>query len=261
MNRAEPGALVAGRYRLHAVKGRGGMGVVWLAADELLRRRVAVKEVIWPPQLGQAERDQLRQRALREARTAARLDHPSVIGVFDFVEDDGRPWIIMPLIRYPSLSEVVREHGPLQPRRTARIGLQVVDALQAAHAARVLHRDVKPGNVLLGPEDQVVLTDFGMAIADGCTALTTSGVLIGSPAYMAPERARGEPATPAADLWSLGATLYTAVEGRPPFDREGAGHPHCRRQRPSGSAHAGRPALAGDQRAAAQGPGEAPGRR
>jgi hypothetical protein len=222
MNRAEPGALVAARYRLQAVVGRGGMGVVWRASDERLRRDVAVKEIIWPPQLGEAEQDKLCQRALREARTAARLDHPSVVRVYDVVEDDGRPWIVMPLIQYPSLSEVVREHGPLPPSRVARVGVQIVDALQAAHAAGVLHRDVKPGNVLLGPQDQVVLTDFGMAIADGSTALTTSGVLIGSPAYMAPERARGEPATRAADMWSLGATLYAAVEGRPPFNREGA---------------------------------------
>src|SRR5690348_13884273 len=222
MNGAGSGALVAGRYRLGEVAGRGGMGVVWRARDELLHREVAVKEIIWPPQLGEAERGTLCQRALREARTAARLDHPSVIGVYDFVEDDGRPWIVMPLIGYPSLREVVREQGPLRPRRAARIGVQLLDALRAAHAAGVLHRDVKPGNVLLGPDDQVVLTDFGMAIADGSTALTTSGVLIGSPAYMAPERARGEPATAAADLWSLGATLYAAVEGRPPFDRNGA---------------------------------------
>jgi eukaryotic-like serine/threonine-protein kinase len=222
MNRAEAGALVAERYRLESVVGRGGMGVVWLAGDELLHRKVAVKEIIWPPRLSEAERDELCQRALREARTAARLDHPSVIRVYDVIEDDGRPWIVMPFIRYPSLSEVLREHGPLPPRRVARIGLRILDAIQAAHAAGVLHRDVKPGNVLLGPEDQIVLTDFGMAIADGSTALTASGVLIGSPAYMAPERARGEPASRAADLWSLGATLYTAVEGRPPFDREGA---------------------------------------
>lgn len=214
--------MVAGRYRLHEVAGRGGMGVVWRATDQVLHREVAVKEIIWPPQLGEAEQDTLCQRALREARTAARLDHPGVIRVYDVVEDDGRPWIVMPLVRYPSLSEVVRGHGPLPPRRAARIGVQILDALQAAHTAGVLHRDVKPGNVLLGPDDQVVLTDFGMAIADGSTALTTSGVLIGSPAYMSPERARGEPATAAADLWSLGATLYAAVEGRPPFDRQGA---------------------------------------
>lgn len=217
----EPGALVAGRYRLRAVVGRGGMGVVWRATDELLRRDVAVKEIIWPPQLGEAGQGKLCQRALREARTAARLDHPGMIRVYDFVEDGGWPWIVMPLMHCPSLGEVVRERGPLPPRRAAWIGMQILDALQAAHAAGVLHRDVKPGNVLLGPEDQVVLTDFGMAIADGSTALTTPGVLIGSP-YMSPERARGEPATRAADMWSLAAALYTAVEGRPPFDREGA---------------------------------------
>jgi eukaryotic-like serine/threonine-protein kinase len=198
------------------------MGVVWRATDELLRRNVAVKEIIWPPQFGEAEQDKLCQRALREARAAARLDHPNVIRVYDVVEDDGRPWIVMPLLHYPSLSQVLREHGPLSLRRAARIGAQILEAIQAAHAAGVLHRDVKPGNVLLGPEDQVVLTDFGMAVADGSTALTTSGVLIGSPAYMSPERASGEPADRAADMWSLGATLYAAVEGRSPFDREGA---------------------------------------
>jgi hypothetical protein len=218
----EPGALVAERYRLREIVGRGGMGVVWLATDELLHRDVAVKEIVWPAQLGEAERDDLCERALREARTAARLNHPNVIRVFDVVEDDGRPWIVMQFIQYPSLRDVVQEQGPLTPRRVARIGLGILDALQAAHAAGVLHRDVKPGNVLLGPDDEVVLTDFGMAVADGSTALTTSGMLIGSPAYMAPERARGEPATRAADMWSLGATLYSAVEGRPPFDRPGA---------------------------------------
>jgi eukaryotic-like serine/threonine-protein kinase len=218
----EPGTLVAERYRLREVVGRGGMGVVWLATDELLRRDVAVKEIVWPAQLGEAERDDLCERAMREARTAARLNHPNVIRVFDVVEDDGRPWIVMQFIRYLSLRDVVREQGPLTPRRVARIGLGILDALQAAHAAGVLHRDVKPGNVLLGPDDEVVLTDFGMAVADGSTALTAAGKLIGSPAYMAPERARGEPATRAADMWSLGATLYTAVEGRPPFDRPGA---------------------------------------
>jgi eukaryotic-like serine/threonine-protein kinase len=218
----QPGALVAERYRLREVAGRGGMGVVWLATDELLHRDVAVKEIVWPPQLSQAERDVLCQRALREARTAARLSHPGVIRVYDVVEDDGRPWIVMQLVRYPTLKDVVDQQGPLPPRRVARIGLGILDAIAAAHAAGVLHRDVKPGNVLLGPDDEVVLTDFGVAVADGSTGLTTSGVLIGSPAYMAPERARGEPATRAADMWSLGATLYTAVEGRPPFDRPGA---------------------------------------
>ena len=196
------------------------MGVVWLASDQLLHRDVAVKEILWPPLLEEKER-KLRQRALREARTAARLDHPNIIRVYDVVEEDQRPWIVMQLARYPSLSEVVRDDGPLPPGRAAHVGLGILAAITAAHAAGVLHRDVKPGNVLLGPEDQVVLTDFGMAIADGSPTLTTSNVLIGSPSYMAPERARGLPGTPAADLWSLGATLYAAVEGRPPFDRDG----------------------------------------
>ncbi len=198
------------------------MGAVWLASDELLDREVAVKEIYWPTELDEREREKLRQRALREARTAARIDHPNIIGVYDVVEEDERPWIVMQLARYPSLSEAVRENGRLPRARVAHIGLEILAAISAGHAAGVLHRDVKPSNVLLGPDDQVVLTDFGMAVADGSPALTTSNVLIGSPSYMAPERARGLPGTRAADLWSLGATLYTAVEGRPPFDREGA---------------------------------------
>jgi eukaryotic-like serine/threonine-protein kinase len=198
------------------------MGVVWLAGDELLHRDVAVKEILWPPQLDAAEQQDLRQRALREARTAARLNHPNLVGVYDVVEDDGRPWIVMQLVPYRSLSEVVQEDGPLPPRRATQVGLRILEAIEAAHAVGVLHRDVKPGNVLLGPGDRVVLTDFGMAIADASPTLTTSGVLIGSPSYMAPERAQGKRATPATDLWSLGATLYAAVEGRPPFDRDGA---------------------------------------
>jgi serine/threonine protein kinase len=221
MGSGEPGDVLAGRYRLRAVLGRGGMGVVWLASDELLHRDVAVKEILWPLQLDAVERETLRQRALREARMAARLNHPNLVGVYDVVEDGGRPWIVMPLVPYRSLSEVVREEGPLPPERAAQVGLRVLEAIQAAHAIGVLHRDVKPGNVLLGPDDRVVLTDFGMAIADASPTLTTSGALIGSPAYMAPERARGQRASPAADLWSLGATLYAAVEGRPPFDRDG----------------------------------------
>ncbi len=197
------------------------MGIVWLAGDELLHRDVAVKEILWPPHLDAVERETLRQRALREARTAARLNHPNIVGMYDVVEEDGRPWIVMQLVPYRSLSDAVRDDGPLSPGQAAQAGLQILAAIRAAHAIGVLHRDVKPGNVLVGPQGRVVLTDFGMAIADGSPALTTAGVLIGSPSYMAPERARGEPATPAADLWSLGATLYAAVEGRPPFDRDG----------------------------------------
>ncbi len=196
------------------------MGVVWLADDESLNRAVAVKEILWPPQLGALEREILRQHGLWEAQTAARLNHPNIVGVYDVVEDDGRPWIVMQLVPYRSLGDAVRDDGPLPPGRAAQVGLQILAALGAAHAIGVLHRDVKPGNVLLGPGDRVVLTDFGMAIAGGSPALTAAAALFGSPSYMAPERARGEEASPAADLWSLGATLYAAVEGRRPFDRD-----------------------------------------
>jgi serine/threonine protein kinase len=218
----QPGALVAGRYRTKSELGRGGMGVVWLATDELLHRDVAIKETVWPAGLDDQERDTLRERAMREARTAARLDHPNVVRVFDVAEHDGRPWIVMQLVPYPSLRDVVRENGPLTPPQAAGIGLHILAAITAAHAAGVLHRDVKPANVLLGPDGHVVLTDFGLAVADGSSRVTTSGLLVGSPAYMSPERARGRPATLAADLWSLGATLYAAVEGRDPFERNGA---------------------------------------
>ena len=197
------------------------MGVVWLAGDELLHRAVAVKETIWPAHLNETEQAKLRQRALREARTAAGLDHPNIVKVFDVVEDDGRPWMVMQLVPFRSLSDIVRGSGPLSAAQTAQIGLHLLDAIQAAHAAGVLHRDVKPGNVLLGPDDRVVLTDFGLAVGDSGPTLTTAGLLMGSPAYMAPERARGEKAGPAADLWSLGATLYVAVEGPEPFRRNG----------------------------------------
>jgi hypothetical protein len=197
------------------------MGVVWLAGDELLRREVAVKEVIWPAQLDAAEQEGLRQRALREARTAARLNHPNIVRVYDVAEEGGRPWIVMQFVPYRALSEVVRDAGPLSPRQAAQAGLQVLAAIRAAHAAGALHRDVKPANVLLGPEGQVVLTGFGTAIADVSLTLTASGILVGSTSYLAPERAGGQPATGAADMWSLGATLYAAVEGRPPFSRDG----------------------------------------
>jgi eukaryotic-like serine/threonine-protein kinase len=222
MRVAGPGDLLAGRYRLRTVIGRGGMGVVWLAGDEMLRRDVAVKEIIWPAQLDAAEQEALRRRALREARTAARLNHPNIVRVYDVAEEGGRPWVVMQFVPYRSLSEVVRDDGPLSPAQAARVGLQVLAAIRAAHAAGVLHRDVKPGNVLLGAEGQVVLADFGTALADGGPTLTTTGILTGSAPYLAPERAGGQLATAAADLWSLGATLYAAVEGRPPFSRDGA---------------------------------------
>jgi serine/threonine protein kinase len=212
--------LLKDRYRLGNVVGRGGMGVVWLATDELLDRKVAVKEVRYPPGLADAERDDLRRRTLREARTTARLSHPNVVGLFDIVEAEDRPWIVMEFIPSRSLAETVREDGPLSPERAAEVGLQLLEGLCAAHAAGVLHRDVKPGNVLLGEDGRVVLGDFGIATAKGGATVTSSGVLIGSPSYMAPERARGGDIGSASDLWSLGATLYTAVEGHPPFDRD-----------------------------------------
>jgi eukaryotic-like serine/threonine-protein kinase len=213
------GRLLAGRYRLLSALGRGGMGVVWQARDELLGRKVAIKQILLPPELPDEEQEILRRRTLREARSAARLSHPNVVAVYDVVEEDGRPWIVMELVQSSTLADAIREYGPLPPAEVARIGLQVLAALQAAHSAGVLHRDVKPSNVLLTGEGRVVLTDFGIATLEGDPSLTTSGTLLGSPAFIAPERIQGRGAGTESDLWSLGATLYTAVEGRPPYDR------------------------------------------
>jgi serine/threonine protein kinase len=214
--------IVAGRYQLIEPLGSGGMGTVWLARDELLRRRVAAKEIFPPAGMTADERAALRQRTLREARTAARLSHPNVVTIYDVAEDDGRPWIIMELIQARSLREVVEQDGPLDPPAAARVGLQVLAALRSAHALGIMHRDVKPGNVLIEADGRAVLADFGIARAEDSTATTASGVLVGSPSYIAPERAQGDRGGPASDLWSLGATLYAAVEGRPPYDRAGA---------------------------------------
>src|SRR5690349_21814480 len=213
--------LLAGRYRLGAVIGRGGMGTVWQARDELLNRDVAVKEIVWPPQMDPAEREVARGRAVREAQLAARLHHPNVVTVYDIVEEDDRPCIVMELVPFRSLREVIAEDGPVSPAQAARIGLSVLAALPAVHDAGLVHRDVKPANILLGPEGRIVLADFGIAKAADSPALTASGVLVGSPSYLAPERARGGIAGPAADLWALGASLFAAVEGRPPFERDG----------------------------------------
>ncbi len=199
--------------------GRGGMGTVWRARDELLNREVAIKEITCPPYLNAAEQRAAGRRALTEARLAARLQHPNVVAIYDVVEEDGRPWIVMELLRYRSLRDIVREEGPLPPARAARLGLGILAALRAAHAVGIVHRDVKPANILLSPEDRAVLTDFGIARAtDSCSTLTADH-LVGSPSYIAPERAWGGQAGPAADLWALGAALYAAVEGRPPFER------------------------------------------
>ncbi|TDW75389.1 serine/threonine-protein kinase [Kribbella pratensis] len=214
--------LLAGRYRLLDRLGRGGMGIVWRARDELLGRPVAVKEVLVPPELPEEERDVLRRRTLREARSAARLAHPNVVMMYDVVEDDGRPWLVMELVASRTLGELIHERGRLPWREVAGIGLEVLAALQAAHSAGVLHRDVKPSNVLLADDGRVVLTDFGIASLEGDASLTRSGALVGSPAFIAPERVQARGAVPESDLWSLGATLYTAVEGRSPFDRGSA---------------------------------------
>jgi tRNA A-37 threonylcarbamoyl transferase component Bud32 len=215
------GRLLAGRYRLVSVIGRGGMGAVWRARDELLNRDVAVKEIVWPERLDTAEREIARRRAIREAQLAARLSHPNVVGVYDILEEDDRPCIVMELVPFRSLRDAVAEDGPMSPAGAARVGLGVLAALRAVHEAGVVHRDVKPANILLGPGGRVVLTDFGIAKAADSPALTVSGVLLGSPSYLAPERARGGRAGPAADMWALGASLYAAVEGWPPFERDG----------------------------------------
>jgi eukaryotic-like serine/threonine-protein kinase len=215
----QPGDLLASRYRLQEVIGRGGMGVVWLASDELLRRDVAIKEAIPPAGLDEDEWRIARERSLHEAQAAAKLNHPNIASVYDVLWHDDCPWIVMQLVPYPSLRDVLRKNGPMSPADAAHIGLCVLAAMRAAWAAGVLHRDIKPGNILLGPEGDVVLTDFGLAIADTAAHLTLTGNVVGSPAYMSPERARGEGATLASDLWSLGATLYAATEGRDPFER------------------------------------------
>jgi len=214
--------LVAGRYRLLSAIGTGGMGTVWRAQDALLDREVAVKEVVFPRGLSEQERENLRERTRREARSAAKLQHPSAVTVYDVVEQDGQPFLVMELVEARTLAEVVRDDGPLPADRAAQIGLAVLGALEAAHAQGIVHRDVKPGNVLLCPDEhssgRVVLTDFGIATSAGDPSITSTGLLLGSPSYISPERAQGQSPGPASDLWSLGATLFTAVEVRPPYD-------------------------------------------
>ncbi len=217
-----PGMVVGSRYELAEVIGEGGMGTVWRARDGVLRRDVAVKEVRLPGVLNAHEREVAVERSLREARAAAGINHPNVITVYDVVRQDERPWIVMEYLPCRSLEQIVAEDGPLSPERTAQIGLALVKALRAAHEAGIQHRDVKPSNVLIRSTDRVILTDFGIASISGDPSLTRSGILLGAPGYIAPERARGESGGPSADLWSLGATLYAAVEGRPLYDRGSA---------------------------------------
>ena len=218
---AGTGRVIAGRYRLEAPIGRGAMGVVWRARDQLLYREVAIKEVVIAGTLAEPERANAVQRTLREAKTAARLNHPAVVTVYDVAEDGGRPWIVMRLIPGRSLDQLLAASGPLSPRSAAEVARQLLSALSVAHAAGVMHRDVKPSNVLLGSDDQAVLTDFGIATFRDDPKFIQTGMVMGSPGFTAPERIRGEDASPASDLWSLGATIYAAVEGRGPFEGRG----------------------------------------
>lgn len=216
-----PGAVIGGRYTLRDPIGAGGMGAVWRAHDDLLRRDVAIKEVLLPPGIPAEERDAVCERTLREARAAAGLSHPSVVQVYDVITHNDRPWIVMELLNARSVADMISRNGSLPPRAIAKIGLSVLGALSAAHTRGVLHRDVKPANVLICSDGRCVLTDFGVAriMADNAAALTTPGMVLGSPQYISPERATGSEFGPPSDLFSLGVTLYTAAEGKPPFDR------------------------------------------
>ncbi|WP_419997838.1 serine/threonine-protein kinase [Streptomyces boninensis] len=212
------GRLIAGRYRLLAKLGHGGMGTVWRAKDETVDREVAVKEPRVPDHLTEREREKAFERMRREARAAAGLDHPAVVSVHDVAVEDGQPWIIMEFVQGRSLGDVLQE-GTVGAVEAARIGVEVLGALEAAHAAGILHRDVKPDNIMLGRHERVVLTDFGIAQIEGETSLTDTGGFVGSPEFIAPERVLGQRPGPASDLWSLGVVLYAATEGVSPFRR------------------------------------------
>ncbi|MEU6456220.1 serine/threonine-protein kinase [Streptomyces sp. NPDC047065] len=218
----EPGGerVIAGRYRLLSPLGEGGMGTVWRARDEVLNREVAVKEVRAPSGLPESDVRRMYARLEREAWAAARVAHHNVVTVYDVATDGDRPWIVMELVRGLSLADLLDAEGPLAPERAALIGAEVLAALRAAHAAGVLHRDVKPANVLLSNDGRVVLTDFGIARVEGSSALTMTGEVIGSPEFLAPERALGRTPGPESDLWSLGVLLYAAVEGASPFRQD-----------------------------------------
>ncbi|MFF8271097.1 protein kinase [Streptomyces sp. NPDC016562] len=218
----DQGRLLAGRYRLGAVLGKGGMGTVWRAQDETLGRTVAVKELRFSTGVDEDEKRRLITRTLREAKAIARIRSGGAVTVYDVVDEDGRPWIVMELIEGSSLAEFVRENGPLTPHRAAEVGLAVLDVLRAAHGQGILHRDVKPSNVLIAANGRVVLTDFGIAQVEGDPSVTSTGMLVGAPSYISPERARGYKPGPPADMWSLGGLLYAAVEGVPPYDKGSA---------------------------------------
>ncbi|WP_275562934.1 serine/threonine-protein kinase [Streptomyces sp. 5-6(2022)] len=216
------GRLLAGRYRLGEILGQGGMGTVWRASDQTLGRTVAVKELRFPSSVEEDEKRRLITRTLREAKAIARIRSNGAVTVYDVVDEDDRPWIVMELIEGRSLADVVRDDGPLTPKRAAEVGLAVLDVLRAAHQAGILHRDVKPSNVLISDDGRVVLTDFGIAQVEGDPSVTSTGMLVGAPSYISPERARGHKPGPPADLWSLGGLLYAAVEGVPPYDKSTA---------------------------------------
>ena len=211
--------LVGGRYRLEQPLGAGGMGRVWQAHDTVLQRDVAIKAVDLPSHLSDDDRDALRSRVMREARAAARIDHPSTVRVYDVVEDGNRLYVVMELVLAPTLEAVVGRQGPLAPARAATVGLGLLGALEAAHGAGIVHRDVKPANVMMLDDGSVKLADFGIASVKDDTRITAAGFVLGTPSYMAPEQAAGRPAEGPADLWGLGALLYYAVEGVPPFER------------------------------------------
>lgn len=210
--------LIAGRYRLRRVIGQGAMGVVWIAYDEVLHRPVAVKEVQLPEGIPEAEANEVRERSLREARAIAALTHPNVVSVYDVARQGADPFVVMELLKGRSLAQVVNKAGRLNSQQAAVVADAVAAALDAAHRSGVIHRDVKPGNVLVGNDGQVKLTDFGIARNVSEVTMTSRGLVLGTPAFMAPEVAGGEPVTSASDLWGLGATLFAAVEGRPPYD-------------------------------------------
>ncbi|WP_415958226.1 serine/threonine-protein kinase [Streptomyces sp. 021-4] len=216
------GRLLAGRYRLGGVLGRGGMGTVWRADDETLGRTVAVKELRFPGAIDEDEKRRLITRTLREAKAIARIRNNGAVTVYDVVDEDDRPWIVMELIEGKSLAEAIREDGTLTPRRAAEVGLAILDVLRSAHREGILHRDVKPSNVLIAEDGRVVLTDFGIAQVEGDPSVTSTGMLVGAPSYISPERARGHKPGPPADLWSLGGLLYASVEGCPPYDKGSA---------------------------------------
>ncbi|MCX5109947.1 protein kinase [Streptomyces sp. NBC_00378] len=220
--RDKDGRLLAGRYRLGEVLGRGGMGTVWRAVDETLGRTVAVKELRFPTAIDEDEKRRLITRTLREAKAIARIRNNGAVTVYDVVDEDDRPWIVMELIEGKSLAEAVREDGVLTPKRAAEVGLAILDVLRSAHREGILHRDVKPSNVLIAEDGRVVLTDFGIAQVEGDPSVTSTGMLVGAPSYISPERARGHKPGPPADLWSLGGLLYASVEGSPPYDKGSA---------------------------------------